>query len=357
MIYDYQRVVEQYRRAYKKGYSLPELADLTNAPVRMLQRMMKGIWRNREPETIKDVMSLYKQGASVEQIGELVGISQPSVSNIIHEYLEDPAFKRGYYVPAKERMAKSVVYMLPSKSHRGALNQAKKPKLYDYDDVVAQYRSLFEEGMTIRELHLKTNAPVRTLQCMLRWDAATKKAERAKRIVELDRQGSTQTQIARTVGICQSRVHTILKSLEEGIDNLNYRNYDAMIRSGIYNNPTAFRDALYNERDDKRRDRIRQLRELPDVNKTNYSSVVSGWQTLAHALRLIYGHLRKRKASKALSPAQYFEQKMGIPIKPVKILVQAYQEIDKGTAILTLPLKDVDDLIDQYYYTRGRRKK
>jgi predicted XRE-type DNA-binding protein len=353
MIYDYQRMVEQYRRAYKKGYSLPELADLTNAPVRVLQRMMQGIWRNREPETVKNVISRNSQALSEEQIAEIVGISQPSVSNIIHEYLEDPTFRCGHFIPTKE--SKNLAKLLLSKSPRGALEK-RIPKLYDYDKVVDQYRSLYDGGMTIRELHEKSGAPIRTLQRMMQWNAVRKNTERAKRIVELHRQGSTQIQIARTVGMWQSRVNTILKSLQEGIGNLNYRNYEAMIRSGKYDNRQVTRDALAIERDEKKRHRIWQLRALPDVNKTNYSTV-SGWETLAHALRLIYGDLGKHRASKALSPAQYFEQKLGIPIEPVETLVQAYEEIDKGSAILTLPLKDVDDLIDQYYYTRERRKK
>ena len=340
-IYNYKRVVKRYRRAYRsQGYSLRELAMYTDAPVRTLKVMLKGILRNDEDETIKNARDLDEDGFTEAEIAGAVGIGQSSVSKILR-------------MPVKsgERQAHQLTDEKIDKFYISAHTGKRKIPLPNYQKVVAQYRDLYEKGMSIRELHEKTGTPVRTLQRMMEPLARKKKATLAKKVLGLRREGKIQTEIAKEAGISQGEVSNVLRELREGLDDLNFRCYAEILDPDIYGSHAQPGDD--GGADEGTMRRMEQLKALSKVNERNYSEVVPRWESLAHALRYVYE--RKYKLSGLDTPEEYFERKLDIPIDPVKVLVEAYKKIDQGSVILTLPLVEVNDLIDEYY-AQGKRK-
>ena len=347
----------QYRQAYGQGYSLSELQEMTHAPKAVLQMMMQDQQRTADRETASDAMYLYVKGASEKQAAGLTGISQSSVSKIFSSHWFDI---QPYQVDTWERRRKNIQFKLSPVSSKAALEKT-APKLIDYREIVKQYRDLMQGGMPKTELAEKSGAPLRTLQRMMQPLVPGKMAERAIKIVNLRLEDKTLEEIAVEVKVSKSYVSTILKELEDSIDKLVVELYKDMIDDWprIPLSHEEWMPAIIgiNEKDLHIEDRRTQLRNLARVNKKNYEKVIPRWEPLAYALTYICRSKTIYLNSGPVSQEEYFKQTLGIPLSPVKVLVEAYSTTNRGPALYAFPPEDRNELIHMYYLFKKKKNK
>jgi transcriptional regulator with XRE-family HTH domain len=84
-LYDYRRVVAQYRGLAKLGMTIQKLNEKTGAPTRTLQRMMEPVTLGKKIKLAQKIVRLRLQGLTQTKIAHRTGASQPNVHKILLE--------------------------------------------------------------------------------------------------------------------------------------------------------------------------------------------------------------------------------------------------------------------------------
>ena len=262
---------------------------MTHAPVRTLQVIIGIKATIREPELHEKVIGLYKLGESQNEIGRQHHISQPEVSKILR-----PVMKLIRDEHEKARLQdlefKDKIRQLMEQLRR----EKKLTNIYDYRDVVNQYRNLFFEGRSVEDLHKITGAPVRTLQRIIRPASRKRKAMVAKKVVLYYRKGLTQAEIGRHVGKSQGTVHNIIVELIKELSEINYQNYktalDDIVHRYLYK--ASVLKFFFKKKFDKNNKNDVRIKELLLIYKykgkpENITRYIKNWRTITNALSQI----------------------------------------------------------------------
>jgi hypothetical protein len=161
MIYNYQKVIKQYRDLFKRGMSIQDLHKCTHASIPTLQGILRPEFYKKRMIVDKNGPLLYKQGIPQERVAEYLGVSQSYISKRMG-YNHIDHWDRPLYQEKQSDVRPRILEMIEcgGKYSRGI----DFSRIYDYRKVLAQYCELLRSGMSIKELHGKTGAPIRTLQ-------------------------------------------------------------------------------------------------------------------------------------------------------------------------------------------------